>query len=460
MYGKREIDILKKQVIGTFEEAVEYLFGIPRFTGKNSMEDTRAFLHRLGDPDRNMKIIHVAGTNGKGSVCAYLRSILETAGFTVSVFTSPHLVDVRERFLIRGEMVEKEEFLKAFLRIYEMLEWNELEEGRGYHPSFFEYMFFIGMVLFSGTPADYCILETGLGGRLDATNAVSRKELSVITRIGLDHMEYLGNTLAEIAEEKAGIIHSGAPVVFWDTEESVRDVFCKRARELGVSAYAVSKKDYSFLDFQNKSIDFCLHTRYYDYIRRTLHTQARYQMENASLAVKAIEILDGGAHISKEQIARGVEKSFWQGRMEEVLPEVYVDGAHNGDGIRAFVETVSGDGWQGKRSLLFGVVKDKDYACMLDQLLVSGLFERVVFAPLRTGRRLDVATIQDTMKNITETRHIRIPYECFANVEEAFRTLTNHRKPDERIYVAGSLYLVGEVKEVVDTLRSVEKNHD
>ena len=95
MYGKREIDILKKQVIGTFEEAVEYLFGIPRFTGKNLMEDTRAFLHRLGDPDRNMKIIHVAGTNGKGSVCAYLRSILETAGFTVSVFTSPHLVDVR-----------------------------------------------------------------------------------------------------------------------------------------------------------------------------------------------------------------------------------------------------------------------------------------------------------------------------------------------------------------------------
>lgn len=451
---------MKKKEIVTFEKAVEYLFGIPRFTGKNTMEDTRAFLQKLGNPDQKMKIIHVAGTNGKGSVCAYLRSVLEAAGFSTSVFTSPHLVDVRERFLIRGKIVEKEAFLNAFLTIYEMLDWKELEEGRGYHPSFFEYMFFMGMLLFSENPTDYCILETGLGGRLDATNAVGKKEVSVITRIGFDHMEYLGDTLPEIAGEKAGIIHAGAPVVFWDTDESVRDVFCKRAKELGVSAYAVSKKDYSFLKFQNKSIDFCLHTRYYDYIRLTLHTQARYQMENASLAVRTIEILDGGAHISAEQIARGIEKCLWQGRMEEVLPEVYVDGAHNGDGIRAFVETVSQDGWQGDRTLLFGVVKDKDYTCMLDQLLASGLFCRVVFAPLKTGRRLDTDTVQKTMEKIIRTRHIQIRFEVYGQVDEAFHILTADREENERIYVAGSLYLVGEVKEVVNTLHSMEKNHD
>ncbi|MDE7045821.1 MAG: hypothetical protein K2O97_12585, partial [Acetatifactor sp.] len=167
---------MKKQVITTFEEAEKYLNETPRFTAKNTMEDTRAFLHRLGDPDRKMKIIHVAGTNGKGSVCAYMRSILEAAGYRVALFSSPHLVDIRERFVVEGRMISKEDFLRAFLRIYDLLDWERLEASApadgccdpakaGYHPTYFEYLFFIAMGLFPESEPDFCILETGLGGR-------------------------------------------------------------------------------------------------------------------------------------------------------------------------------------------------------------------------------------------------------------------------------------------------------
>lgn len=176
---------------------MEYLLEVPRFTGKHTPEDTRSFLAVMGQPDKKLNIIHVAGTNGKGSVCAYLRSILEEAGKRVAVFTSPHLVDIRERFVMDGEMVGKEKFLEAFQAVYRLLDHNALRQGTGYHPTFFEYLFFMAMYLFAQEAFDYCILETGLGGRLDATNAVSGKALAVITRIGLDHVEYLGGTVRD-----------------------------------------------------------------------------------------------------------------------------------------------------------------------------------------------------------------------------------------------------------------------
>ncbi len=428
---------MTKKSITSFEEAVNYINEIPRFTSKSTMEDTKAFLHRLGDPDRQMRIIHVAGTNGKGSVCAYMRFILEAAGYRVALFTSPHLVDIRERFVAEGEMISKEDFLRIFLRVYDMLE-------PPYHPSYFEYLFFMGMVFFSEKHPDFCILETGLGGRLDATNSVSGKELAVITHISLDHVEYLGDTVEKIAAEKAGIMQAGVPVVYWDTGRSISRVFEKKAAELGITAYPVSKKDYSFLRFQNKSIDFSVHTEYYNYISLTLHTIASYQMENAALAVRAVEVLDGGRTISAEHLAQGVRNCFWAGRMEEVLPEVYVDGAHNADGIRAFLETVAEDGHDGPRALLFGAVRDKDCRRMAEELSESGLFERIVIAGMRTGR----AAAPDVLKGMFD-KYSGDGILLYENAAEAFRGLLHSRRQGERIYIAGSLYLAGEIKELL-----------
>ncbi|MGN1148325.1 MAG: bifunctional folylpolyglutamate synthase/dihydrofolate synthase [Lachnospiraceae bacterium] len=434
---------MEKEQIDCYEEAVAYIDRIPRFTSKNTMEDTRAFLQKLGSPDQHMKIIHVAGTNGKGSVCAYLCSVLKEAGYKTCLFTSPHLTDIRERFVMEGRMVTKKAFLEAFLSVYERLPWEELRAGGGYHPSFFEYLFFMAMLLFEKAGTDYCILETGLGGRLDATNAVSKKEISIITHMGLDHTEYLGDTLPEIAAEKAGIMQAGAPVVYWETDIEVSTVLADCARKLQIPAFPVSKSDYAFLKFNNKSIDFSYRSLYYDNVRLCLNTIARYQMENASLALRALEVLFGANGLSPEVMKSGMEAAFWAGRMEEIKPEIYVDGAHNGDGIRAFLETVSEDGCQGDRHLLFGVVRDKDYDTMISEIVASGLFADISVVQLASMRTVEADVLA---KMFTHTGQ---KITCYPSAKEAFAALLSVKKSGERIYIAGSLYLVGEIKELL-----------
>ncbi len=433
---------MKRQAIHTYEQAVDYVFNVPKFTTKNTMADTKAFLDRLGNPDRALQIIHVAGTNGKGSVCAYMRSILETAGKRVAVFTSPHLVEVRERFVIDGEMISREAFLKAFLTIYHNLNWEELELGKGYHPTFFEYLFFMAMLIFKEAAPDYCILETGLGGRLDATNAVENKLLTVITRISLEHVEYLGHTLAEIAGEKAGIMKANTPAVCLDAGEEVTSVFQKKAAELSVPCHLVSNRDYSFLNFKNKSIDFSYISRYDYSVDVKLHTIAAYQVENCTLALRAIEVLDTQRFITTEMLQKGVAQCFWAGRMEEVAPEIYVDGAHNADGIRAFLETVQKDGCEGRRKLVFSVVSDKDYSTMLESIAESGLFDQIWLTRLDSYR----ATSLEEMKcKLPEAFQGEV--RMYESVQEAFRAVCFEKQPEERVYIVGSLYLVGEIKE-------------
>ncbi len=436
---------MEKQLINSYEQAVDYVFNVPRFTKKNTMADTKAFLEKLGNPDLGLRIIHVAGTNGKGSVCAYMRSILETAGNSVAVFTSPHLVDVRERFMIDGEMISKEAFYEAFQIIYNLLNWEELEAGEGYHPTFFEYMFFIAMLVFKKAAPDYCILETGLGGRLDATNAVSKKELAVITRISLEHTEYLGDTIAQIAGEKAGIMKEDTPVVFADTQEEATQVFLEKAKDLSCSCYPVSKSHYVLLNFKNKSIDFSYVSRYDYNVKIHLNTLAKYQVENCALALRAIEVLDAKRKISPKVLAKGVKQTFWPGRMEEVLPDIYVDGAHNADGVRAFLETVSEDAFEGKRSLMFSVVSDKDYAQMLRKIAQSGLFYKIYLAQMGNYR---ATSIEEMKRHLPESYKGEVVF--YDSVKAAFAALKEKKQMNERVYIVGSLYLVGEIKEYVN----------
>ena len=434
---------MDRQEIRTFEEAVDYLYGMPRFTRKNTMEDTRRFLHSLGDPDREKKLIHVAGTNGKGSVCAYMRSILEAAGKKVAVFTSPHLVDIRERFLIDGKMPEKETFLQVFLEIYNRLDWEALKEGKGYHPTFFEYLFFMAMLMFAEADVEYCILETGLGGRLDVTNSVGAKALSVITRISLEHVEYLGHTIGAIAGEKAGIMKESTPVAYSDVEPEASAVFEEKAGILRAQTYPVSKNRYRILKIHQKTIDFSLQCRYDDNVSFTISSTAPYQVENASLAVQAIEVLDPEGQITEEQVRAGLRDCFWAGRMEEVLPEVYVDGAHNADGVRAFLDAVKVDGCS-RRKLLFSVVADKDYESMLAAMAGSGLFEQIAIAHMQGSRAAGLACLEEIVR-----RYPGCAYTLYEEVSTALHEVIR-TQDGARIYIAGSLYLVGEIKELIN----------
>lgn len=446
-----------------------YLDGMPRFTVKKDPKDTRDlrwFLKKLGNPEQDLRIIHVAGTNGKGSVCAYMRSVLEAAGYRTAMFTSPHLVDMRERFVVNGKMISEEVFLRTFLTVWDHLQ--RINTGAGTAGSndntefvlnFYEYLFCMALLCFTEEKPDYCIIETGLGGRLDATNYVDNKLLTVITRISLDHVQYLGDTTTKIAAEKAGILRPGVPVVYLDGETEASAVICRKASELGAMQIPVSKKDYTFLGFRKKCIDFSLRSEYYNYISLTLHTIARYQMENAALAVRAVEVLfrsvdtektGGGSGAgmerpTEEEIRQGIFGCFWQGRMEEVLPDVYVDGAHNEDGIRAFLDTVKKDGCTGGRRLLFGVAADKDCRHMIQRVITSGLFQRIAFTHMRTARSVSLETLRELLAAYPEER-----FTMYTEADTALRTEISGRQPGERLYIAGSLYLVGEIKESLD----------
>ena len=454
--------------ITTFKEAVAYLDGMPRFTVKKDPKDTRDlrwFLKKIGNPEQDLRLIHVAGTNGKGSVCAYMRSILEAAGYRTAMFTSPHLVDMRERFVVNGKMISEEAFLRAFLAV-----GNGLQEINGsaepaenggnteFVLNFYEYLFCMALLCFAEEKPDYCIIETGLGGRLDATNYVDNKLLTVITRISLDHVQYLGDTTAKIAAEKAGILRPGVPVVYLDGDADAGAVICRKASELGALQIPVSKKDYTFLGFRKKYIDFSLRSEYYNYISLTLHTIARYQMENAALAVRAVEVLfrsvdtedfgrlcAGAGCPTEEEIRQGILGCFWQGRMEEVLPEVYVDGAHNDDGIRAFLDTVAADGCTGGRRLLFGVAADKDCRHMIQRVITSGLFDRIAFTRMRTARSASLEELKGFLAAYPKDQ-----FTMYTEADTALRTESSGRQPGERLYIAGSLYLVGEIKESLD----------
>lgn len=427
----------------TYEEACEYILDIPKFAGKHTLADTKEMLGRLTGSRIESKIIHVAGTNGKGSVCAYLQSILRTAGFHVGMFISPHLETMRERILYDGEMIPQESFVKTFELVRE-----ESDRQKEKHPSFFEFLFLMGMCYFKEKEPDYIILETGLGGRLDATNCIAKPKLCVITEIGFDHMQYLGNTLVEIAGEKAGIIKPGTPVVYLDKRKETSRVIEQTAAVLETPAIAVKKSQIGRPVMRKKSIDFSFGNGYYRYDNLILRTTAAYQTENASVALVAARSLKE-ERIDDEAVRKGLYDAFWPGRMEEILPHVFLDGAHNEDGIEAFLTSVSAANTEqekvaGKRLLLFGVVADKQYDKMIGRIATSQLFSHIAVTVLASDRSASI----DKLK-VAWAQYKTADCSFHESAEEAFHYIQSIQKEADTIYIAGSLYLVGQIKTLV-----------
>ncbi len=427
--------------ITTYAAAEDYINAIPRFTGKSSIEDTRRFLAHMGNPGTDRKIIHIAGTNGKGSVCAYLCSVFRRAGISAGMFTSPHLVAMRERMAVNGRIAAEEEFLEAFRFVADRLGDLPPElAAKSYHPSFFEFLFFMAMYFFDRAGAEYIVLETGLGGRLDATNAVTEKALCVITSIGYDHMEYLGDTLGDIAAEKAGILRRGVPVVYpvLQPEATARIEVC--AAEAGAVCVPVSPEAIKEIKIRHKTIDFSLQFNYDEYIGFTVSTPALYQVQNAALAVRALLCLEDG-RITVPVMQEGIRGMVWEGRMEEILPSVYLDGAHNIDGIRAFLDTVKAQPGSGRRKLLFSVVRDKQYQALIREIALSGLFDEIGVVQLHGERALPLDMLQDTFGQYTD-----LPCTAYGDLRDAVADLKAVGDAGDRAYIVGSLYLAGEIK--------------
>ncbi len=437
-------------------ECEDFLNQVPSFTDKHTIEDTRAYLDFLGNPDENMKIIHVAGTNGKGSVCSYISSILMKAGYSVGMFTSPHLVKITERFQVDGKPISDGVFVEVFIEMLRRtVEYNS-DKGNTdsfYFPTYFEYLFFMAMLLYDVYPVDYLVLETGLGGRLDATNAVKKPLVSVITEIGYDHMQYLGETIEEIAFEKAGIIKSGVPIVFFDKRDESTAVIKKRALELDSRAVVVESRNIQDIrriedEAGNKYVAFSLNSLYDKYVDIRLSTEALYQTENAALAVETAGILRGlGTEISELDIREGLLSAKWEGRMEEVRPGIYVDGAHNIDGITAFLESIKDMNCSGRKLMLFGIVSDKQYKEIVRSILAAREFEQIYVAVLETSRSLSVSDLKGAFEDAKdELGIIGVPVKYYSNVRDAITDIITNRKSGDMVFVAGSLYLAGQIK--------------
>lgn len=405
---------------------------------KHPPEHTRELLSRLGNPQEGIKIIHVAGTNGKGSVCAYLNAMLLAGGKKTGLFTSPHLVRINERFQINGEDVSDEQFLDAFLKVEKAAKEYEAE-GEG-HPSYFETLFLMGMLIFKEAGVEYLVMETGLGGRLDATNVVEKPLACIITSISRDHTEYLGDTLEAIAGEKAGIIKAGVPVIYDASQPGPASVIAAKAKEMGSPAWPMEPSFYEMKTQSREGITFTFAYPGGEKAELVIPYVAKYQMMNASLAFYTMHILQDVHDIPKNVLAEGLSKIKWPCRMEMAAPGVIIDGAHNEDGIAQFVSTAGYFAKENEITILFTAVADKHYHEMIGEICEGIHPSHVVATQIDGSRVVPAEVLAEDFRKAGCTDVCAEP-EIGAAYEKALE-----KKGSGMLFCVGSLYLAGELK--------------
>ena len=429
----------------TYEEANAYIAEVPKFTKTNEPSNTVELLNRLGHPEESFRVIHVAGTNGKGSVCAFLEGMLRAAGYCTGLFTSPHLVRINERFQIDRQEISDECFTASFNIVKKAI--DAMVADGFHHPTYFEILFAVGMIAFQKEQIECLVMETGLGGRLDATNTVAHPVCCVITSISLDHTAVLGNTVEEIAGEKAGIIKEGVPVVYDATDRRAEGVIAAQAQRMHAPAIPFYPQMAQITQRTDKGIAFVLNNRYYDYVSVALPFLADYQAANCSIAMMAFQAAaqtgllgERAAQLRKQDICEAVSKVRWNGRMEMILPDVVIDGAHNADGIAQFLHTVSHISRSRSVSLLFAAVADKDYEEMIREICACAPYSHITVTQVGESRQVDAEVFAQIFRKYTTA-----PVEVRREVGEAF-PLALEKKGESMLFCAGSLYLVGEIR--------------
>lgn len=403
-----------------YQEIIHTIENKRRFGSLPGVVVSRKLLAAVGDPQNDLAFIHIAGTNGKGSTAAFLREILKEAGIRAGMFTSPHLIDFTERIQVDGRQIPEEDAA----RLGEMLLNLDLEV----HPTMFDYCLAMALLYFREQGCRLVILETGLGGRLDSTNVISAPLVSVITKIGYDHTEVLGDTLDQIAAEKAGILKPNTFMVSESQQQPAEKVLKDCCSKLGISyqfveAEKIKAADHGF-SYEGKG----------SYRMRML---GMHQRENAMAAVFAAEALRiYGFEITDAQISQGIENATWNGRMELISKEPYllIDGAHNGHGVHALAESLKELYPDEKFHFIMGVLADKDYKQMVKEILP--LAESVTTVTPDSGRALQGETLAEYIRS----------YGVFAeNTEQMQEAFLQIR---DKTVVFGSLYFIGEIRKL------------
>jgi dihydrofolate synthase/folylpolyglutamate synthase len=412
-----------------YPDSVRFLYALGNEikTAKLGLERIGILLEALGSPQQAFRIVHVAGTNGKGSTCATIESGLRAAGYRMGLFTSPHLAEPTERIRVAGEPVDAGRFAAAFEQVHACAETLLREERIDLHPTYFESVTAMALVVFRDCGVEYAVLEVGLGGRLDATNVVT-PELCVVTPVDFDHEAYLGNSLESIAGEKAGILKPGVPAVFARQRPEVEGVLEARAAALGVRVTRTSEVMISGVTLHVRGSDFL-----WDGLCLSCPLAGEHQVENARTAIAALRELG----VAPETIRQGIAATQWPGRLERVgeNPEIILDGAHNPASARALAEYLDRFYEPRRVWLIYGAMRDKAVEEMA-AILFPRAAHVIVTAPAQ-ARALRPESIRDLADHDC--------IEVAADIRAAL-ALAGGAAREDAIFVTGSLFLVGEAR--------------
>jgi dihydrofolate synthase/folylpolyglutamate synthase len=427
----------------TYEEAMNYITSVGRFGSNYGLERTFRILELLGSPHKKLKLIHIAGTNGKGSTTAMVTKILRGAGYKVGMYTSPYLEEFEERIQINGENINKDRLVDLLEKVKVVIE-KVVEEGYE-HPTEFEIITALMFLHFYNEKVDYAVIEVGLGGRLDSTNVIVPK-VSVITSISLDHVNILGDSLQAIAKEKAGIIKENVPLILYPQEKEVEEVILKVAEEKKSKVYLVKKEDSRLLNINNDELyqEVQVKSNKNTYSVK-LPLLGEHQIINLSVALNVIEALYEIENIiiNRELIEKSLEDVKWIGRLEVLgkKPAIVIDGAHNIDGIKALRRNVEKYFKYNKIYLLLGILADKQVKEMVKE--ITPIAEKV-YALTPHSERAELS--EDLKKEILEFNSNVVSLESY---EEAFFSAVNEAEKDDLILISGSLYMVGDMRKII-----------
>ena len=419
----------------TYETALEKIHSLLTFGSRPGLERMRALLKRLGDPQNKLKYIHVAGTNGKGSTCAVLSSVLVAAGYKTGLFISPYITDFRERIQINNRMIGKETLTAAVEDTFPVVEQLRAE---GVIITEFEYVNALQFYIHARENCDIVVLETGMGGLLDCTNVIEPPLCAVITVIGLDHTAVLGDTIEQIAAQKCGIIKSGSAVVTAKQEPAAMAVIEATARAKNVPLLKAEELPVHIL-----SSDLCGSRLSLDGKAYTLRLAGRHQVDNAAAALTALFYLRNKKLLSftDDQLAEGLRRAVNPARLELLheQPPVLLDGAHNPNGIAALERAIREFLPDTPITCVMGMLADKDVDSSID--LLAGLFRRVYTVPVNNPRALDAALLAEKIRRVYDD------VTAFDSPQAAFNQALSIAKTENgAVLICGSLYLAGEIR--------------
>ena len=429
-----------------YKESLKYIEETHKFGIRLGLDNLSKLLELLGNPQDKLNIIHVAGTNGKGSTCSFISSILKECGYKVGLYTSPYLETFTERLRKNGENIPEEDVARIVTLIREKIE-QMVSEGYSY-PTEFEIVTTMAFYYYCEQEVDFVALEVGLGGRYDATNIIKKSDISVITSISLDHVGILGDTVAKIAYEKGGIIKENGVAVVYDQSDEAKDVIKDICKEKNAKYIEVK-----FDDIKVKQSD--INSQVYDcsimgqrYENLEIQLIGDHQINNSMLALSTIEVLKElkNLNLNEEDIRKGLLNTRWPGRIEKIMdkPTFIIDGAHNEDGARSLAKAIEKNFKGKKATLLIGMLEDKDIDGVLEILMPY--FNKVITTTPDNDRAINCETLKEKISKYVDD------VVAISNIEDAVNYTLKNAKEDDVIISAGSLYMIGTVRTILNNL--------